>query len=129
MTGAIAPKATGVVYRNPNPHLRSIVAYHPSLTVLRENDLLATFDLGETVVARSTDLCETWAVEGPVIKAPPPSTTHTSRTSQLRNGSLVGFGGLHHRHNIEEGLVNRENFGFVPVDLFTVSSSDGGKSW
>lgn len=137
MIDAIIKGASGLVYRNPKPHLRSRVAYHPSLMLLGEDEFLATFDLGEaveaidyhTVVARSIDRGRTWHLEGPLLKKAPHLTTHTVRTNQLRDGSLVGFGGLHHRENQEEGLVNRNTFGFVPVDLFTVRSFDKGRSW
>jgi hypothetical protein len=137
MTNTITTKASGMVYRNPKSYLHSVVAYHPSLILLSQSEFLATFDLGEavealdyhTVVARSTDYGETWRVEGPLLQETPHSTTHTIRTNQLRDGSLVGFGGLHHRDNPEEGLVNRDTFGFVPVDLFIVRSFDRGRSW
>lgn len=127
----------GIVYSNPKPYLRSIVAYHPSLVPLDSKEYLATFDLGEaveslnyhTVAARTLDGGETWTLERRLIEAPPHATTHTIRTSRLSDGTVVGFGALHHRIDPEAGLVNRETFGFVPVDLITVRSSDGGRSW
>lgn len=137
MNKSINVKDMGIVYRNPKPYLRSLVAYHPSLVVIGESELVATFDLGQavesldyhTVVARSVDGGNTWDLENPLVPEPPSSTTHTIRTARLRDGSLVGFGGLHHRLGTEEGLVNRETFGFVPVDLFLVRSHDAGRSW
>jgi hypothetical protein len=137
MSTTITVQATGLVYSNPKPHLRSIVAYHPSLTLISENELLATFDLGEavealdyhTVVSRSRDRGETWQIEGPILKEPPPSTTHTIRTSRLRGESIVGFGGLQHRDDPEAGLINGSTFGYVPVEPFVVRSGDGGRSW
>ena len=137
MGNSIVVKGTGHVYRNPRSHLRSVVAYHPSLVVIGESELIATFDLGQavealdyhTVVARSVDAGNTWDLENPLILKPPPSTTHTIRTSRLADGSLLGLGGLHHRIDPEEGLVNRATFGFVPVDLFLVRSHDSGRSW
>jgi len=137
MGESIAVKGTGIVYRNPKPYLRCVVAYHPSLVPIGEGEFVATFDLGQTVealdyhtvVARSVDGGETWNLEQPLIPEPPPSTTHTIRTACLADGSLVGLGGLHHRIDPEEGLVNRVTFGFVPVDLFLVRSHDSGRSW
>jgi hypothetical protein len=133
----ILTKASGLVYRNPKPYLRTRMAYHPSLVRLGEREFLATFDIGQavealdyhTVIARSADGAQTWNFEGPLLNSPPTSTTHTIRTSRLADGSLIGFGGLHHRSNPEEGLVNRGTGGFVPVDLFTVRSLDGGHHW
>jgi hypothetical protein len=136
MSGKILVRRTGLVYRNPKPYLRSRMAYHPSLVRLGEDEFLATFDIGQavealdyhTVAARSSD-GQVWNLEGPLLIAPPPSTTHTIRTSRLADGSIVGFGGLHHRLNPEEGLVNRKTGGLVPVDLFIVRSFDKGFHW
>jgi sialidase-1 len=137
MTPRITAAATGLVYRNPQPSLRSIVAYHPSLVLLSENEFLATFDLGEAVesldyhavVARSKNGGQTWQLEGAVLQDPPPLSSHTIRTSRLADGSLVGFGALFHRKNPELGLLNPQTSGFVPTDLFLVRSKDGGRSW
>jgi BNR repeat-like domain len=137
MGNSIVATREGHVYRNPKPHLRSVVAYHPSLVLFGESEFVATFDLGQavealdyhTVVARSVDAGNTWNLEDPLILNPLPSTTHTIRTTRLVDGSLLGLGALHHRIDPEEGLVNRATFGFVPTDLFLVRSSDAGCSW
>lgn len=137
MSTKIIVQASGLVYSNPNPHLRSIVAYHPSLSLISESEFLATFDLGQavealdyhTVVSRSLDRGETWQLEGPIIKEPPPSTTHSIRTSRLADESIVGFGSLQHREDPEAGLINARTFGYVPVDPFIVRSHDGGRRW
>ena len=42
---------TGIIYRNPHPHLKSIHAYFPSVAVLGNGDLLATMVLGEAFEA------------------------------------------------------------------------------
>ena len=42
---------TGLVYRNPKPYLRSAVAYHPSLVIFDDGEMVSTFDLGEAVEA------------------------------------------------------------------------------
>jgi sialidase-1 len=128
---------TGIVYRNPKPHLRSIVAYHPSLVLLSDLECLATFDMGEavesldyhTVATRSRDGGKTWHLEGALVQRPPAGTTHTVRTSRLADGSLVGFGAYFLRNNSEEGLINRTTSGFVPTSLFLVRSSDAGGFW
>jgi hypothetical protein len=106
------------------------------LSLLSNSEFLATFDIGQavesfdyhTVVARSIDRGETWEFEGPLLKDLPPSTTHSVRTSRSADGSIIGFGGFY-RRTFEEDLVNRQTFGLVPVDLFTVSSTDGGRTW
>ncbi len=129
--------ATDIVYRNPKPHLRSIVAYHPSLVVLSERECLATFDVGDavesmdyhTVAARSSDGGKSWHLERALLPQPLAGTTHTIRTSQLGDGSLIGFGAYFLRNNSEEGLINRKTSGLVPTPLFLIRSQDGGRSW
>jgi len=137
MTVQIRVESTGIVYRNPKPYLRSIVAYHPSLVTGNGKDLITTFDIGEavesldykTVLSRSSDEGRTWTLEGPVLQSPPGRTTHSVRTCRLADGSLAGFGGMYHRRDAEMGVLNRQTFGFVPTDLFLVRSSDDGRSW
>lgn len=97
MSATISIESTGLVYRNPAPHLRSVVAYHPSLSIIGQQELIATFDIGEaiesldyhTVLSRSLDGGATWNLEGPLIQAPPPRTSHTARTSRMSDRSLV----------------------------------------
>jgi len=106
------------------------------LSLLDNNELLASFDIGEavesfdyhTVVARSIDCGSSWTLEGPLLREVPPSTTHSVRTSRRADGSVIGFGGFY-RRTPEADLVNRQTFGLVPVDLFTVGSNDGGRTW
>ena len=137
MKNSISVSATGIVYENPKPHLRSIVAVHPSLVPLGEKEFLATFDwatAGEapdyhTVVARSLDAGRTWNVEGPILSDPPPGTTNSVRTRRLADGTLVGFGTLAEYGDPEAGVLNRETFGVRPKDLIWVRSKDQGRSW
>ncbi len=137
MSATISVDSTGLVYRNPAPHLRSVVAYHPSLSLGDSNELIATFDLGEaiesldyhTVLSRSLDGGASWTLERRVLDAPPPRTSHTIRTSRLPDGSMVGLVAVFHRDNPEAGLLNRATFGFVPMDLYLIRSSDRGRSW
>ena len=130
-------KATGIVYENPKPYLRSQHAFHPSLVDLGPDEWLCAYDLGEAVEAldyrtyrsRSTDGGQTWTFEGPIIavrtRRP---TTYSVRTSRVAGG-LVGFGARVYRDNPEEGVVNRANLGYVPMDLILVRSRDAGRTW
>ena len=137
MPNSITVEASAITYRNPHPNLRSQVAYHPSLVQLGVTEFLSTFDLGQavesldyhTVQARSSDAGESWAVEGPLISNLPPQTTHTVRISRLQDGSLVGFGCFSHRVDPDQGVINRETLGYVPMDLFLIRSHDEGRSW
>lgn len=137
MNSTIEVLSSGLVYRNPAPNLRSRVAYHPSLTLINEKEFVTTFDIGEaiesldyhTVLSRSIDGGSSWSLEGPLLKTPPPRTSHTVRTSRLADGTLMGLAAIFHRDNPDVGLVNRATFGFVPMDLGLIRSFDFGKSW
>ncbi|MDP6778996.1 MAG: sialidase family protein [Candidatus Latescibacteria bacterium] len=129
---------TGIVYRNPKPHLRARHTWHPSLVRLEAGELVASFDIGQgaesldyrTYLSRSADEGETWSepvrlFEDPIGRC----CTHTVRISRMGDGALVGFGGRHYRDDPEEGLTNRENLGFVPMDLILLRSQDEGRNW
>ncbi len=129
---------TDLVYRNPKPYLRSLHGYHPSLVALSVQEMVVTFDLasaGEsldyhTVLSRSLDAGKTWHLEGPLLDKPSDRpTTHSIRTRLLTDGSLVGFGGLAYREDPDEGVLNHQTLGFVPVDLILVRSLDQGRRW
>ena len=136
----------GLVYRNPKPYLTSRHAWHPSVVQLPGGQLLASFDLAEAVesldyatfISRSRDGGDTWSsperlsfhpwlerVEGP--NGCPCS--HSVRISRLRDGSIVGLGGRWHRKDTSEGIINRNNLGYVPMDLFLIHSQTSGWTW
>ena len=137
MDSVVSVKATGLVYRNPGPDAEDIQVQHPSLVLLSENEMLATFDLDRrgrpldyrTVAARSTDGGETWTREGSLLKETPLGTTHSIRTARLSDGSLIGLGIMDHRDDPGRGVVNPETFGRVPSELFLARSTDAGRSW
>lgn len=133
-------RATGLVYRNPAPHLRAVNAWHPTVVRLDSGELLAAFDLGQgaesldyrTYTARSNDEGQSWTSPVPLCPEPKPGerrSTHSIRLSRTADGTIVGFGGRYYRDNPEEGLVNRVNLGFVPMDLLWIQSRDEGKTW
>lgn len=134
----ITVTATGLVYSNPKPYLRSRQAFHPTLVRLEDGELLCSYDVGEgvesldyrTYLSRSSDGGETWVQQGPLLnEAGTPPTSSSVRLTRLTNGRLVGFGIRFHRDDPEEGIVSRDTLGFVPMDLFTITSPDRGKTW
>ena len=130
--------ATGIIYRNPKPYLRAVHAMHPSLMAASDTEIIATFDLGQgaesldyhTVLARSRDGGSNWTLEGPIIKVTPARlSTHSIRPSLLANGTLLGIQALYVRNDPEEGILNRQNLGLVPTELYLMASEDLGKNW
>ncbi len=129
---------SGLVYRNPAPHLRAIHAWHPSIVRLENGELLTAFDLGHaaesldyrTYLSRSCDDGQTWSDPIPLFQdSVERRTTHTIRISRMADGTLVGFGGRFYRDDPNVGIVNHANLGYVPMDLLLLQSSDDGRSW
>jgi len=131
-------RSTGIVYRNPKPHLRAIHTWHPSLVRLDDGTFVASFDLGQgaesldyaTYVSRSTDGCATWSP--PVrlfVDTVTRRATHSLRVGRTADGLLTAFGGRFYRRDPEEGLINRANLGYVEMDLILLRSDDDGLTW
>lgn len=129
---------TGLIYTNPKPYLRSRQAFHPTLVQLDAGERLCSYDIGEgvesldyrTYLSRSPDGGNTWVQQGALFDDSAISPSSSSvRLTKLHDGSLVGFGIRFHRENPDEGIVSRESLGFVPMDLFTITSGDGGRTW
>lgn len=134
----LACSATGLVYRNPRPHLRSIHAWHPSLVLLDDGELVISFDLGQgpesldyrTYLSRSKDDGRTWQAPVPLLEETPARrATHSVRLGRTGAGALTACGGRFYRDDPEEGLVNRANLGYVPMDLIWLQSTDAGHTW
>ena len=132
---AVKLVSTGLVYRNPQPFLKSIHAWHPTLVPLDDGQLLAAFDLAEAVCARnyrsyfshSRDCGETWTE--PVRLVP----NHTDvidfiRISRLSNDTIIGVG---QRKAFDEKaqMWNPETYGVREGEWFTIRSSDCGETW
>jgi len=130
---------TGLIYRNPKPHVRSVHAYFPSVAVLPGGEMLATVVLGEAFEAvdlrtnlfRSVDQGETWRHEGPLNGGMPGQlTSDCARLTALPDGGLAVFMIRHDRTgHSEDGLTNPDTLGFVPTELLLLRSQDRGRSW
>ena len=130
---------TGLIYRNPIAHVRSVHAYFPSVVTLDNGEMLATLVLGEafeapnchTYVARSTDNGETWRLEGPIYQGTPDRlTSDACRITALPGGEVVAFMVRADRtDHPDEGLTSHETLGFVPTELLILRSGDYGHTW
>ena len=130
--------ATGVVYRNPKPNRRSIHAWHPTLVVLDQHELLCAFDLGDAVesidyrtyLSWSSDSGQSWS---PPVRIFPDENDrlqrHTVRLSRMCDGALIGVGSRRYIEHEDEDVFNRETLGLLPNDLILLRSSDNGQTW
>jgi hypothetical protein len=130
---------TGLIYRNPKPHVHSIHAYFPSVVSLENGELLCTLVLGEafeapnchTHVARSRDGGVTWQLEGPIYAGTRERlTSDAARLTALPGGKVVAFMVRADRSDHpDEGLTNSETLGFVRAETLLLWSSDFGRTW
>jgi sialidase-1 len=129
---------TGVLYRNPIPHVFSRQAYFPSVVQLAGGDMVATFSIGQafessdlhTYSAQSKDFGETWSE--PVRLYPGTTdrvTSDVSRITLMPNGEIVAFTIRHDRSRADYGFANPDNLGFVDVELLLFRSKNCGATW
>ena len=129
---------TGLVYRNPKPHVFSRHAYFPSLVRCDSGELVCGFDIGSafeasdvrSFVSRSSDDGKTWSAPMPVLETTPEQRISTScRLSQVSGGEIVGLASLMDRSRENEGLANPATEGFVYTEFALVRSRDHGRSF
>jgi len=138
-SSAIHILETGIVYRNPKPHLRTVHAMHPTLALLATGEIVAAYDLGQaaqsldyaTYCSRSVDGGKTWTNPQRLIEPDSSQGLRTTivRIRQVASGEIVGLGCHVHRPDPDEGYINPANFGHTPTDLFLIRSTDGGHTW
>lgn len=129
---------TGLIYRNPKPHLVSRHAYFPSLAVLPDGRIFAGFDLGsafESLDVRShhaisSDQGVTWS-EPQATPLPPLDGPFscTCRFGISPDGILVGIGALWDRSREGEGLANADTGGFVETFPFLIRGDGHSLDW
>lgn len=130
---------TGLIFRNPKPHVQSVHAYFPSVVMMTNGELVASVVVGEafeavnlhTHICRSTDHGKTWRCEGPVYPGTQERlTSDCARLTATPEGELVAFMIRHDRTGREqEGLTNPKTLGFVPTELMIARSEDYGHNW
>ena len=111
----IRPLASGIVYKNPKPHLAAVHAWHPSLVLLPEGELVATFDLAQAVESFDYHIVPGAFSRFSGQTRPKPVPLHDTSPRPpgpwsgraVADGTLVGF--MHDSiATIHEGLVNRD---------------------
>jgi len=130
---------TGLIYRNPKPHVRSVHAYFPSVAFMANGEMLAGIVLGEAFEAvnlqthfcRSSDGGKTWRLEMALdCSVPGRLTSNAARITALPDGGMLAFIIRSDRtDHPDQGLGNPANLGFVPTDLLLARSGDFGQTW
>ena len=123
---------TGIIYRNPIPHIWSRQAYFPSLARLENGTFVAAFSIGQafesadlhSYASISTDEGKTWSA--PQELAPRrEGWSDFARISLLPDGSIIGIIQWHDRSRPDTGLTNPDTLGFTETEFSVVRSMDG----
>jgi sialidase-1 len=129
---------SGVLYRNPKSHVRSVHAYFPSVVVFNERHLGATVVLGEAfespdlhlVYFESRNGGETWERKAFVTKPDPElKSSSAGRLTLLADGSLLAIVARHERNPDDDGLTECSTIAFVPMGVEIYRSNDQGLTW
>lgn len=129
---------SGLIYRNPLPHVYSKQAYFPSVLQLQNGEMLASFTMGQafesrdlhTELSRSLDQGLTWELQGPLYSGTEGRvTTDTCRLSHGVNGEIIAYVIRHDRFREDYGFVNPDNLGFCEIEMLLFRSADGGHHW
>jgi hypothetical protein len=130
---------TGLIYRNPKPHIRSVHAYFPSVIRFEDGELVCTLRLGQafeahdlrTYVARSKDDGKTWDTEGTIYPGTSDRCTSDSARLTLAEDDSLAFKPIVHNiryfHNYALMVIGRRckqiNFTInIFVSVFTLFS-------
>jgi len=143
MTMATFPLAkmtirSGMIYRNPKPHVRSVQAYFPSLVAFDDEHLGATVVLGEAFEApnlhlvyfASRDGGQTW--ERKAFVTTPDSemkSSSTGRLTLLADGSLLAIVTRNEREPDDEGITEGSTIAMRPMRIEIYRSPDQGLTW
>ena len=128
---------TGLIYKNPIPHVYSRHACHPSIARLQNGELLSAVIIGQAFEApdsrvhlfRSMDNGETWHHEGLMIDGTITGKSDFGKVSATEKGEVIGLYVLHNRTLENEGYTNHRNMGLVEMELMITRSSDKGHTW
>ena len=122
---------TGIIYRNPIPHIYSRQAYFPSVVRLENGKMVACFSIGEafesadlhSYIVLSEDGGKTWNEPRELYKRVE-GFSDCARISLLNSGEIIAMTERHDRHRPDTGLGNPENLGFCETEFYMQKSKD-----
>ncbi len=128
---------SGVIYRNPKPHVYSLHGAHPSVVCLGAGKLVASAAIGQAFESADTraylffseDDGETWTDGVPFNPELLPDCSDMVRLSLLPDNSIAAVYHIHDRSRVGEGYTNPETQGFVDTHTYVSRSCDGGHTW
>lgn len=126
---------TGIIYRNPIPHIYSRHGYFPSAVKLPSGRMVATFSIGEAFESAdlhayasvSDDNGKTWS-EPRELWGKVPSFCDFCRISLLDSGEITAIVSRCDRSRPDSGLANPDTMGFTETEFWTQRSTDG-ENW
>lgn len=126
---------SGVIYRNPMPHVKSRHAYFPSVVRLENGRMVAAFSIGEafesadlhSYASVSDDGGATWS-EPKELSSKVPDFSDFCRISLLADGEIIAIVQRHDRTRPDTGLTNPETQGFTETEFYIQRSRDG-ETW
>jgi len=130
---------SGLLFKNPKPHIKSIQAYMPSLVKYSDEEMICTVRMGEAFQAhdlrsylfRSKDTGNTWQMEGTICEGTQgrPTTDNARISLDVGEKCLAAFIIRQDRKRKDMGLTNELTQGYVEQELLISRSFDRGRTW
>ena len=130
----------GVLYRNPHPGHKAVIAYAPFVQPLSGEELICVFRYGQAMYSRdgmihqlrSRDGGKTWEHEGPIRDRSRDDSHYNYRGAQitaLHDGSLVMKVNRAEHSDPDHFYFNQETGGISHCQTLYLHSFDGGRTW
>jgi hypothetical protein len=127
-----------IVYRNPDPGYRYVMASNPSPVQLSEHEIVCPYNRGQAYystdltlhLARSLDGGATWSEHSLIYDGTRQKYSyHAPMATRLHDGRLLIVGFRTDRSDRDRPLFNEATGGLASVENFLMQSADGGRTW
>ena len=131
---------SGILYRNPQPDLRSVHACFPVILPLSRDEMICVYRRGSAFASvdgrtgrlRSTDGGRTWIEEGLMWDGSEDDRSYCYRgagLTMLSDGTILSVGSRFDRSDPDKPMFNPETEGYLPTEIVLFRSEDRGHSW